>query len=106
MLRSLSYAASVSLSERTSVGSEEWARLQPWADVWEDLARGRFLTAYLRRSHEGKFLPPNRSDLKAMLDVFEIDKALYEISYEQRNRPEWIEIPLHGLARILGPATR
>jgi trehalose synthase-fused probable maltokinase len=106
MLRSFSYAASVSLSERTAVGSEEWARLQPWADVWEDLARGRFLTAYLRRSHEGKFLPPNRSDLKAMLDVFEIDKALYEIGYEQRNRPEWIEIPLHGLARILGPATR
>jgi maltose alpha-D-glucosyltransferase/alpha-amylase len=96
----------VSLSERTSFGSEEWSRLQPWADVWEDLARGRFLTAYLRRSHEGKFLPPNRPDLKAMLDVFEIDKALYEIGYEQRNRPDWIQIPLHGLARILGPASR
>jgi trehalose synthase-fused probable maltokinase len=106
MLRSFSYAASVSLSERTSFGSEEWSRLQPWADVWEDLARGRFLTAYLRRSHEGKFLPPNRPDLKAMLDVFEIDKALYEIGYEQRNRPDWIQIPLHGLARILGPASR
>jgi trehalose synthase-fused probable maltokinase len=104
MLRSFSYAAAVSLSERTSFGSDEWNRLQPWADVWEDLARGRFLTAYLRRSHEGKFLPPNRSDLKAMLDVFEIDKALYEIAYERGNRPEWVQIPLHGLARILGSA--
>jgi trehalose synthase-fused probable maltokinase len=104
MLRSLSYAASVSMMERTSFGSDEWNSLQPWADVWEDLARGRFLTAYLRRSHEGKFLPPNRSDLKTMLDAFEIDKALYEIGYERGNRPDWIKIPLHGLARILGPA--
>jgi maltokinase len=39
-----------------------------------------------------------------MLDAFEIDKALYEIAYEQRNRPDWVQIPLHGLARILGPA--
>jgi trehalose synthase-fused probable maltokinase len=104
MLRSLSYVASVSMIERTSFGSEEWNRLQKWADVWEDLARGRFLTAYLRRSHEGKFLPPNRSDLKTMLDAFEIDKALYEIRYERGNRPDWVNIPLHGLGRILGPA--
>jgi maltokinase len=104
MLRSLSYAASVSMIERTSFGSQEWSRLQSWADVWEDLARGRFLTAYLRRSHEGKFLPPNRADLKTMLDAFEIDKALYEIRYERGNRPDWVDIPLHGLARILGPA--
>jgi maltokinase len=104
MLRSFSYAAAFSLSERASPGSEEWQRLASWADTWEDLARGRFLTAYLRRSHEGKFLPPNRGDLKAMLDAFEIDKALYEIGYELRNRPHWIETPLRGLARILGPA--
>jgi trehalose synthase-fused probable maltokinase len=104
MLRSFSYAAAFSLSERASPGSEEWERLAPWADTWEDLARGRFLTAYLRRSHEGKFLPPNRADLKAMLDAFEIDKALYEIGYELRNRPHWIQTPLRGLARILGPA--
>jgi trehalose synthase-fused probable maltokinase len=104
MLRSFSYAASVSLLERAEFQSEEWLRLQPWADAWEGLARGRFLTAYLRRSHEGKFLPPKRPDLDAMLDAFEIDKALYEIAYEQQNRPDWIQIPLRGLARILGPA--
>jgi trehalose synthase-fused probable maltokinase len=106
MLRSVSYAASVSMLERTTFATDEWNRLQSWADVWEDLARGRFLTAYLRRSHEGKFLPPNRSDLKTMLDAFEIDKALYEIGYERGSRPDWVEIPLHGLARLLGPAAR
>jgi trehalose synthase-fused probable maltokinase len=103
MLRSFSYAAAVSLSEVAEPRSEEWQRLQPLANVWEDLARSRFLTAYLRRSHEGKFLPPNRSDLKIMLDALEIEKALYEIGYEQQNRPAWLEIPLGGLARILGP---
>jgi maltokinase len=104
MLRSFGYAASVSLSERAEPHSEERRRLQPWADAWEGLARARFLTAYLRRSHEGKFLPPNRPDLDAMLVAFEIDKALYEIAYERQNRPDWIGIPLQGLAHLLEPA--
>jgi maltokinase len=102
MLRSLSYVALGALSERAPVGDEEWLRLEPWALMWEDLARVRFLTAYLRRSHEGKFLPPNRGDLKVMVDVFEIDKMLYEIGYERANRPEWMAIPLRGIPHLLG----
>jgi maltose alpha-D-glucosyltransferase / alpha-amylase len=36
----------------------------------------------------------------AVLDLFLIEKAAYEICYEAANRPSWIGIPLHGLARI------
>ena len=31
-----------------------------------------------------------------LLDVFEIDKALYELAYERGHRPDWVRIPLHG----------
>jgi maltose alpha-D-glucosyltransferase/alpha-amylase len=44
----------------------------------------------------------------ALLDLFLLEKAAYEICYEAANRPTWIGIPLHGLAgissRILTPA--
>ena len=27
---------------------------------------------------------------------------IYELGYELNNRPDWVEIPLRGLTRILG----
>jgi trehalose synthase-fused probable maltokinase len=102
MLRSFSYAAHVSLFERAEPDSDEWARLEPWAATWESIARERFLTAYLTRSHEGDFLPDERHDIAALLDYFEIDKALYEVSYEMGHRPDWLRIPLKGIKAVLG----
>ncbi len=37
----------------------------------------------------------------ALLDLFLIEKAAYEIRYEAANRPTWLGIPLHGLQRII-----
>jgi maltose alpha-D-glucosyltransferase/alpha-amylase len=36
----------------------------------------------------------------ALLDLFLIEKAAYEIRYEAENRPTWLAIPLRGLAGI------
>jgi trehalose synthase-fused probable maltokinase len=101
MLRSFNYAASAALMERADPGSEEWARLEPWADTWEGLARAKFLSAYLTRAHEGRFLPPERPDLALMIEVFEIDKVIYEIDYERHHRPDWLRIPVRGLERLI-----
>ena len=101
MLRSFNYAATAALFERAEVDSEEWKRLEPWADAWETLARERFIHGYLTRSHEGRFVPRDRDELMVMLDVFEIDKALYEVGYERGHRPDWVRIPLRGIARAV-----
>ncbi|CAN5661727.1 hypothetical protein BH24ACT26_BH24ACT26_01510 [soil metagenome] len=101
MLRSLSYAASAALFERAEPNSDEWRKLEPWAHAWERLARDAFWSGYLRTSHEGRFLPAERSTLALLLDLFEIDKALYELDYERGHRPDWIRIPLHGIEGVL-----
>lgn len=101
MLRSFSYAASAALFERTIPDSPEWAALEPWVEAWEELARDRYLGAYLAKSHEGKFLPADRNVLAVILDAFEIDKALYELAYERGHRPEWVRIPLRGIEKVL-----
>jgi maltose alpha-D-glucosyltransferase/alpha-amylase len=101
MVRSFSYAATSALFERAQPDSDEWQGLEPWADAWEQLARERFIAAYISKSHEGRFLPADRDDIFAMLDFFEIDKALYELAYERSNRPDWVRIPLRGIARVI-----
>jgi len=106
MLRSFSYAASSTTFERAEFGDPEWERLWPWARAWEDAARDRFLAAYLRTSHEGEFLSPDREMLARMLDVFEIDKALYELAYEASHRPDWAAIPLRGIRDVLQRGSR
>ena len=45
----------------------------------------------------GRRDPANR----ALLDLFLIEKAAYEIGYEAANRPAWLRVPLAGLSRLL-----
>jgi predicted trehalose synthase len=101
MLRSFGYAGLSVLFERAEPGTDEWRRLQPWAEMWESLARERFLAAYLGKSHEGRFLPAEREEFFSLVHFFEIDKALYEVGYERAHRPDWVRIPLRGIARLI-----
>jgi maltose alpha-D-glucosyltransferase/alpha-amylase len=36
-----------------------------------------------------------------LLNVFLLEKALYEVEYELTNRPNWLHIPLEATLRIL-----
>jgi maltose alpha-D-glucosyltransferase/alpha-amylase len=36
-----------------------------------------------------------------LLQLFEIEKALYELRYELRSRPDWVALPLNDLLAIL-----
>ena len=38
---------------------------------------------------------------RALLDLFLIEKAAYELAYEAANRPTWIGVPLAGLSSLV-----
>jgi maltokinase len=35
-----------------------------------------------------------------MVRAYEADKAIYEVVYEARNRPDWVQIPLSAIATL------
>jgi maltokinase len=70
------------------------------ADDWEERARSAFLEGYFERA-DSNLLPPGEVPTQQLLTVFELEKAVYELRYELNNRPDWISIPVAGIARLL-----
>ena len=97
MLRSFSYAAYASLNNYSARHSEDLTRLEPWAQLWERSAAAAFLRAYRETAQGAEFLPADTSDFRKLLDLFLLDKALYEVRYELNARPAWVRIPLLGI---------
>ncbi|GAB3691545.1 hypothetical protein [Corynebacterium nasicanis] len=72
ILRSLDYAAHVAGAD----------------PAWADAAGAAFLEGYgIERT--------------PLLDAYVLDKALYEVVYESDNRPDWVDIPLRAVRRLL-----
>jgi maltokinase len=91
MVRSFDYAAGATLQQ---FGSD--AQLRYRADEWAQRNRAAFIGGYAETSG----LELDR--LGPVLAAYEADKAVYEAVYEMRNRPTWLGIPLHAVARIAG----
>ena len=64
-------------------------------------ASASFLEGYRKAAvaAEHKWVPDIRY-AKALIELFLIEKAAYEIGYEAGNRPAWIGIPLRGLIKL------
>lgn len=93
MLRSFDYAARSVEKDFERLAGDESEQLSFRSTEWAARNREAFLSGYLG----GRELTPEESTLVA---AYEADKAIYEVGYEARNRPAWIEIPLAALANL------
>jgi maltose alpha-D-glucosyltransferase / alpha-amylase len=100
MLRSFSYGAYGTLINYTARRPEDLAHLEPWAQLWERSVGAEFLRAYRDTAQGADFLPANSDDFRKLLNVFLLDKALYEILYELNSRPTWVRIPMLGMMSL------
>ena len=98
MLRSLNYATQFAVGDRAESDTE---LLQPFAQAWEDRNRSAFVRGYKDCKGTEELLPPAPDDRGAVRVAFEVDKALYELAYEQDFRPDWVRIPRLALQRLL-----
>ncbi|MEU8523527.1 maltokinase [Streptomyces sp. NBC_01216] len=81
MLRSFDYAA------RTH---------RPWNADWAARCRAAYCAGYAKESGTDP-----RSD-PALLRAYETDKAVYEVLYEARHRPDWLPVPMAAIHRLAG----
>jgi maltose alpha-D-glucosyltransferase / alpha-amylase len=96
MLRSFAYARYAALRAGGAESGDDYARLDPMLAEWERECRAAFLDAYDATARQAS-LYPSFADVQPLLQLFEKEKALYELRYELQNRPDWVGIPLRCL---------
>ncbi|GAA1455912.1 phosphotransferase [Nocardiopsis exhalans] len=94
MLRSFDYAAGYLL-----VGQDEDPELSWAARAWARRNRDAFCRGYA----DGGGADPEKH--LTVLRAFEFDKAVYEVLYEARNRPNWLRVPLESIATAASGVT-
>jgi maltose alpha-D-glucosyltransferase/alpha-amylase len=100
MLRSLAYAGLAAYRQHPH--REENGALAAWAELIVAWQRAIFLEAYFATAGaDASFLPRDPELRDLLLWAYQLDKVLYEIRYELGHRPEWVDLPLAGLRRLL-----
>ncbi len=100
MLRSFSYAAYAALARSTQRRPQDYETLEPWARLWEAAVSSEFLSSYRRLTSTSGLMPADDDAFHRLLNVYILDKALYELVYELNNRPAWVRIPLSGISQL------
>ncbi len=100
MLRSIDYAAIFAL-KTGEYRPEDRPGLVAWAQFWVHWVSTSFLDSYLKSANCGGFLPASNDEVKILLDLCTLQKAIYELTYELNSRPDWVDAPIRGMLDIL-----
>ena len=103
MVRSFHYAAYVALQGQAStvLRPEDLPLLEKWAHAWHLCVSATYVKSYLDLMTDTPIIPQTREEMKVVLDVYLLDKAIYEVNYELNNRPKWVGLPLRGILQML-----
>ena len=100
MLRSFDYAAKSVVKDLHSQ-DEPGSQIVYRAQEWTERNCAAFLDGYVEHRTQLGGGPLTETE-RTLLDAYEADKAVYEVLYEARNRPTWIDIPMGAIDRIGG----
>lgn len=109
MLRSFHYAVFASVYTATGAAeahSERTHQRLRVAQTWYSWVAAEFANAYLEEADGASFIPTDKEQLANLLRLHLLEKAVYELSYELNNRPDWVRIPLTGILSLLNADAR
>jgi maltose alpha-D-glucosyltransferase / alpha-amylase len=104
MIRSFHYASLSALYQQSDSGvvrSMDRERLEVWGRRWYRWVSAVYLRAYLKAAEGAHFLPKEAKEVRLLIRVFLLEKALYEVAYELNHRPEWTGIPLRCIGELI-----
>ena len=100
LLRSFDYAAAMLPMESPMADMPAPEKRQAALEFWQQSATAAFLDAYRTVAETQPYPWLRAAGDQDVMDIFLIEKVVYEISYELANRPAWVPVPLRGLERI------
>jgi maltose alpha-D-glucosyltransferase / alpha-amylase len=100
MLRSFDYAARTKLRS-DGLRPEDALQLKPWARYWEFWVSVSYLKGYLGVLQPSSLIPKSTEEIDFLLNILLLDKAIYELSYELNNRPDWVGVPIEGIVNLV-----
>ncbi len=93
VIRSFDYATAIADKQMPTVAETTYAHARQVFSAFCETAVPSFLSAYSAVSG---------SEPGPLLDLLLLEKVAYELRYEAANRPDWLDVPLAGFARIAG----
>jgi maltose alpha-D-glucosyltransferase/alpha-amylase len=100
-IRSIDYAASAAVGRAPNVNPEDRPTLAQRIREWSENFSAAYWDSYRETIGEAHLWPADDVQSRHLLDLFLLEKALYEIEYELGNRPAWTHIPIEATLRIL-----
>jgi maltose alpha-D-glucosyltransferase/alpha-amylase len=100
-IRSIDYAISAAMDREPNLTPEDRATLVTHIRSWGDRLMASYWETYRETLVGSALWPAEEAQGRQLLDLFLLEKALYEIEYELTNRPSWVHIPLEATLRIL-----
>jgi maltose alpha-D-glucosyltransferase/alpha-amylase len=107
LLRSLSYAAHTAhreLAEKLrgpTAGRAHSGQDRLLVQDWEQQSAAAFLDGYREAATGCPSYPDDPEQAARLIDLFVLEKSLYEVRYELDNRPDWVGIPIAALMERL-----
>ena len=101
MLRSFDYARAVAAERAITRAPDMSERIEAAYLAWRDESCESFLMGYRDGLGGARSAPSNEEDRRRLIDLFQMEKALYELRYEIDNRPLWLNVPAAGLLRLV-----
>jgi maltose alpha-D-glucosyltransferase/alpha-amylase len=100
MLRSFDYAMHGASFKFVAERPDARQAVESAGRQWREQATKAFLDGYEDVAREAGLASPRAAE-DGLLELFVLEKAVYELGYEVDNRPDWVRIPLHGLLSAL-----
>jgi maltose alpha-D-glucosyltransferase/alpha-amylase len=101
MLRSFHYAVYATIfSEKNSFKLSKEELFEAGEKYYKAIS-AVFLNRYIETAMDNQLDIGYKSEIKNLLEYHLLEKAVYEIGYELKARPDWVIIPLTGIKQIL-----
>ncbi|MGF1581334.1 MAG: maltose alpha-D-glucosyltransferase [Gemmataceae bacterium] len=109
MIRSFHYAAYGGLFGEEKfhgaspglVRPEDLSEMEDSACIWYEWVSASFLKGYMGVAEGQAYLPETTDELKELMEIFLLEKAITELGFELNHRIDWVDIPLLGILQLM-----